>query len=266
MRTWIYKCNATNSAGPDSGDWRHVFNRGTTTWGSDRLKGMDKVRRGDRVLAVQSDRHELVGVAKVLGFVGVRGARRIRLQATERINVKIPPLKRADRKIGSLPALQGGPIATIYDISDQGAEDLLTAARRAKAARRLSAEETDVTDVFVEGATTEIRVNAYERNPAARKACLRHWGTRCVVCGQDFGAMYGEQAEGLIHVHHIVPLGSIRRSYRVNPIRDLRPLCPNCHAVAHRSEPPTSVEDLRRSVMMRRILAAAKRRTAEPAP
>ena len=63
----------------------------------------------------------------------------------------------------------------------------------------------------------------------------------------DFKEVYGSEAEGLIHVHHLVPvskIGQMGEDYEFDPIRDLRPLCPNCHAVAHRKEPPFTIEEL----------------------
>ncbi|WP_082507349.1 MULTISPECIES: HNH endonuclease [unclassified Duganella] len=48
-----------------------------------------------------------------------------------------------------------------------------------------------------------------------------------------------------IHVHHLKPLAEIKESYVVDPIQDLVPLCPNCHAMIHRSDPALSVETLR---------------------
>ena len=35
----------------------------------------------------------------------------------------------------------------------------------------------------------------------------------------------------LIQVHHLVPLSAIGKKYRVDPIRDLRPVCPNSRRV-----------------------------------
>lgn len=246
MTTWIYKCNATHSAGPQTGDWRDLFDQGDETWGDDTLKGMKAVRTGDQIIAVQSDRHELVGTARVLGFTTIRGRRRVRLRALELIKAKIPPLKKASRAIGAIPALSGGPIATIYGISNADADLLLTAARNANASKKVATEEIDFSDRYPEGATTEIRVNAYERSTAARRACLQHWGSSCFACRVDMGRLYGRRADGLIHVHHVVPLASIRRSYRVDSVKDLRPLCPNCHAVVHRTDPPMMVEALRK--------------------
>jgi 5-methylcytosine-specific restriction enzyme A len=256
MRTWIYKCNATHSAGPQTGDWRDLFDKGDETWGDDTLKGMKNVRVGDQIIAVQSDRHELVGTARALGFVRRSGRRRIRLRPLEVIRVKIPRLKTESRAIAAIPALLGGPVATIYSISDSDADLLLTAARNTKAAKRLATEEVELGAGYPEGATTEIRVNAYERSSTARRACLRHWGSSCFACRLELGKLYGRRADGLIHVHHVVPLAAIRKTYRVDPVKDLRPLCPNCHAVVHRTEPPMPVEALRKLFDGRRMREA----------
>jgi 5-methylcytosine-specific restriction enzyme A len=65
-----------------------------------------------------------------------------------------------------------------------------------------------------------------------------------VVCDFDFGAVYGEAAAGFIHVHHTKPLAMIGEQYEVDPIEDLRPVCPNCHAVIHLVNPPRSIEEV----------------------
>jgi 5-methylcytosine-specific restriction protein A len=65
------------------------------------------------------------------------------------------------------------------------------------------------------------------------------------VCGLDFGERYGALGEGFIHVHHLTELASIGREYEVDPVRDLRPVCPNCHAMLHRTDPALSPEELR---------------------
>ena len=86
---------------------------------------------------------------------------------------------------------------------------------------------------YVEGSKTEIIVNAYERNPKARAACITIHGAKCAICGFDFGEVYGEDFEGKIHVHHIKPLHEINNEYEVNPKTDLIPVCPNCHLILH---------------------------------
>ncbi len=105
-------------------------------------------------------------------------------------------------------------------------------------------DELDPTQPRNEGARYQITVNAYERDPRARQLCIARHGTACVVCGFSFGATYGPVAEGFIHVHHLRPLSEIGGEYEVNPVEDLRPVCPNCHAVLHRSVPAFSIEDV----------------------
>ncbi len=93
-------------------------------------------------------------------------------------------------------------------------------------------QEVPGAGTYPEGATRRITVNAYERSRQAAERCVDHHGHACDVCGFDFGRTYGDAGEGFIHVHHLKPLSEIRGEYRVDPIRDLRPVCPNCHAMA----------------------------------
>jgi len=105
---------------------------------------------------------------------------------------------------------------------------------------------------YVEGAVRVVSVNAYERNPKARRACVAHYGYVCVVCGFDFATIYGELGEQFTHVHHLRDLATIGEEYEVDPIRDLRPVCPNCHAMLHRCTPAMSIEDLKGIIRSRR--------------
>jgi 5-methylcytosine-specific restriction protein A len=86
---------------------------------------------------------------------------------------------------------------------------------------------------IVEGALTTATVNRYERSKAARQKCIDHFGAVCAVCGMDFGAVYGAFADGFIHVHHTTPIAEVGEAYEVDPIADLIPVCPNCHAMIH---------------------------------
>ena len=108
-------------------------------------------------------------------------------------------------------------------------------------------EEISKEEKLFEGAKTRITVNSYERNPQARKKCIQHYGgTKCQVCNFDFGKFYGKIGEDFIHVHHIKDLAKIRKSYEVNPAKDLIPVCPNCHAMLHREKPALTIEKLKR--------------------
>jgi 5-methylcytosine-specific restriction protein A len=97
---------------------------------------------------------------------------------------------------------------------------------------------------YFEGAVERVLVNRYERNKAARQECIDHYGTTCAVCDFDFEAAYGLLGKGYSHVHHLLELSSIGESYEVDPIQDLRPVCPNCHAMLHRKRPAYSIEEL----------------------
>jgi 5-methylcytosine-specific restriction protein A len=98
-------------------------------------------------------------------------------------------------------------------------------------------EEIPVRDIgkLTEGATKTIRVNSYERNPEARRQCIKKFGLICSVCGFNFEQMYGEIGKDFIHVHHVIPLSDIRKEYEITP-DDLMPVCPNCHAMLHRNK------------------------------
>lgn len=98
---------------------------------------------------------------------------------------------------------------------------------------------------LVEGATSTVLVNVYERNPEARRACLRHFGSNCQACGMNFRALYGALGDGYIHVHHIKPIHLCGGNYIVDPIKDLIPVCANCHAMLHRRADPLSINDLK---------------------
>jgi hypothetical protein len=109
-------------------------------------------------------------------------------------------------------------------------------------------DEVSDSESFIEGAARSIVVNAYERNAAARAACIAIYGTVCVICGFDFGKTYGADADGYTHVHHLKPLSMLRKTYKINPKTDLRPVCPNCHAVIHLGSSVRSIEEVK--VMM----------------
>ena len=106
-------------------------------------------------------------------------------------------------------------------------------------------EEVSSGQPVSEGARKTITVNIYERDPTARKRCLDRWKARCEVCGFDFRSKYGPLGEGFIHIHHFKPLSEIGVEYVLDPERDLRPVCPNCHAMLHRRRPTLTIEELK---------------------
>lgn len=98
---------------------------------------------------------------------------------------------------------------------------------------------------IIEGSVKQTLVNRYERDRSARDKCIEHYGLRCSICDFDFEETYGEVGAGFIHVHHLVQISDIKQEYQIDPINDLRPVCPNCHAMLHKKNPPYSIDELK---------------------
>jgi 5-methylcytosine-specific restriction protein A len=111
---------------------------------------------------------------------------------------------------------------------------------------KLLTEEVEYLDViYLEGKATKILLNRYERDIKARIKCINHFGITCQVCEFNFEEKFGEIGKDFIHVHHLKEISSIAAEYEVNPIKDLIPVCPNCHAMLHKRNPAFSIEELK---------------------
>lgn len=106
-------------------------------------------------------------------------------------------------------------------------------------------DEIDKASSLREGAAKQVLVNKYERSSKAREQCLSHHGYVCKACQVDMEATYGEIGRKFVHVHHRVPLSEIGADYKVDPVEDLIPVCPNCHSMIHRPKEMMTVEELR---------------------
>ena len=131
-RFWIYKCNSKNA--PHQvvhGDWERFYSEDEPSeWGSTEwVSALKKAKRGDLILAYQTDRNELVGTASVVRWEPSGAYRNIILKPLDRIGVKVRPLKKRDPKVARIPALRQGRVATLYSISSTDANRLLKAAR-----------------------------------------------------------------------------------------------------------------------------------------
>jgi 5-methylcytosine-specific restriction endonuclease McrA len=134
-----------------------------------------------------------------------------------------------------------GSVATLYKADKKEWEEILKLLRKRRdntfVNNSLFPDElsSELSTEFIEGAKKTIIVNSYERDPNARKACLRFYDSyTCQICGFDFEKVYGEIGKEFIHVHHLKLLATLRENYKVNPQKDLIPVCPNCHAMLHR--------------------------------
>lgn len=89
-------------------------------------------------------------------------------------------------------------------------------------------------DLRTEGRKTVYYTTKYERSQKNREAAIRIHGTKCMICGFDFEAKYGELGKGYIEVHHIKPLFELDEEVTINPEKDLICVCANCHRMLHR--------------------------------
>jgi len=94
-------------------------------------------------------------------------------------------------------------------------------------------------------------VNAYERSSQARQECINHYGYKCQICDLDFEKVYGDIGRDFIHVHHIIDISTIAENYKINPIKDLIPVCPNCHAMLHKRKPAYSPDEIKSKIVER---------------
>jgi len=109
----------------------------------------------------------------------------------------------------------------------------------------LNIEKMEIVEkLYLEGGHTQVLTNKYERNPVNRQLCLLANGYVCKICGFDFEKQYGKIGYKFIHVHHIEKISAHDAAYHINPEEDLIPVCPNCHAMLHREEPPIRPEKL----------------------
>lgn len=97
---------------------------------------------------------------------------------------------------------------------------------------------------YADGQLKQTVTNHYERNPLNRELCLQANGYTCKICGFDFERKYGAIGRHFIHVHHIEQLSLAGGAHVIDPVHDLIPVCPNCHAMLHTEKPPLRPERL----------------------
>ncbi len=102
--------------------------------------------------------------------------------------------------------------------------------------------------LYSEGKVKKVTLKTYDRSTAARQACIEHHGYNCAVCGFKFETVYGSLGKNYIEVHHLKQLANIGEEHQIDPIKDLKPVCANCHRMLHKERPPLSIEELQKRI------------------
>ena len=105
----------------------------------------------------------------------------------------------------------------------------------------------------LEGGRISVQVNRYERDPRLRSECLKAYGAICRICDFNFESTYGDLGAGYIHIHHIKPLAEADGKHLVDPILDMIPVYPNCHAMLHGRTPALMPDELKLILKQHRL-------------
>jgi predicted HNH restriction endonuclease len=208
--------------------------------------------RGEIILCTYAARFDAedFGGVEAIHTLGLRSEDSIKLKIQNIAAMLDEEVVSRDNDVPGLTGLPQGQIGrrTNWDWVSElvllSRADLLAECRRVLDSEQSLPGDLLDSQGFPEGSVRRVVVNASERNPAARRRCIEHYGARCFICGFAFGEMYGEVAEGFIHVHHLRSFAEIGEEYHVDPVEDLRPVCPNCHAVLHLRTPPYCIDDV----------------------
>lgn len=98
-----------------------------------------------------------------------------------------------------------------------------------------------------EGQTAEEMSRTYERSRVNRALCMAYHGYDCKACGTNMRQVYSGLASDFIHVHHLNPVAASGVT-KPDPIKDMIPLCPNCHGVAHLRNPPYTLAEIKKMI------------------
>jgi 5-methylcytosine-specific restriction protein A len=112
-------------------------------------------------------------------------------------------------------------------------------------------DETNDEHKYDESKITPKTVYATTRSQKARQECINFHGTVCKICGFDFEKIYGEIGKEFIEVHHIESITTLSRHDEyagTNPIKDLIPVCSNCHSMLHRKRPAYLPEVIKNNI------------------
>ncbi|MBI5840479.1 MAG: HNH endonuclease [Chloroflexi bacterium] len=110
-------------------------------------------------------------------------------------------------------------------------------------------------NIFIfEGRRRAVTTQVYERSKLLRDKAIDFYTKNgiivCEACGFDFYKIYGDIGRGYIEIHHQKPVfqyDEIDFSRLIaEALKDLIPLCANCHRMIHRKKDrPLSIQELR---------------------
>lgn len=99
-------------------------------------------------------------------------------------------------------------------------------------------------EIIAEGKTKEVVTKTYERSSKLRNAAIEHFSHNgiisCDCCGFEFKSFYGEKfGASCIEIHHMKPIFQYGNTNFIQTVdqalRNLLPVCPNCHRVIHKN-------------------------------
>ena len=221
----------------------------TTGWKSIEADFVPDTYAGDLIRAMG---HSLPQARDVFGFLAdaFEGmGNHIKLRVNESVVSTMSALPPAPWSKFELNVRRLTDVVTGSEKALQNSAEEIATACLALVLTLLPVEEDDVAMPLYEcglpeGACMKVILNRYERSPVNRAACIAAHGSICNVCGFDFGKVYGPLGHGYIEVHHRIPVSRMVTGYIVDPIRDLVPLCSNCHSAIHYTDPPLEIEAL----------------------
>jgi len=249
-KTWIFQWNPKVWGGDE---FLHDKSPGDSSdWSVNQYRA--EVAAGDRMLFWRAGKDSgIYAIATIVGRLFERAPEdRVNPNAQSEWAVDFrfdelldPPVLKTE--LLAHPTLKGlrvirFPNATNFPVDSDQWEALEQLLRKT---RQRLADEVTSSSGHPEGAVKKVSVDARERSGRARADCIEYYGTTCVVCDLSFGEVYGDIGEGFIHVHHLVDLALVSGTTETDGIRDLRPVCPNCHAMLHTATPAHGVDWLR---------------------
>lgn len=190
---------------------------------------------------------QIVGTATAERYAVARG---LVAQLASRFEVIISP----DQAIKSWEVCPDMKIqVTLKGIRSQHNDDAVAQSARtamvpliAAIAELMGCEDTDPDPVGdVEGNIEEAVVRRRERSRRNRFLCLSVHGEKCAICGLNPDTVYGLGKGKILEVHHIEPLSEVLQPRVYDPLKDLLPLCPNCHRAIHGRIPAYTPDELR---------------------